>query len=252
MLPNAIKLLQYLNSPRTLERLDLVLTTDVIGELDFGGPFLRGFHAQRATIRWVDVELRYCSVVVRGFTSLDNTTEPFSNIEIFQGHHSQQVAGVMLWQKLNVHAVCSAALPLESVEKLSIRGKGQYKPGWSGDLIKLFEVLSHTLGEIEVFGDRISSGIMEALTLLPTSATRGSGANLPRSQLPNLRCLRLVDVDLEGYMEDAPVPLHRLLKHCVENRRDGGPRPGVGKLNKLEIYNRRSYDGCKFITSLRL
>ena len=251
MLPDAIKLLQFLNSPRTLERLDLVLTADVFGDLDFGGPFLRGFHAQRATIRWVDVELKNCSIVVKSFTSLDNTTEPFSVIEIIQGHRSQP-AGTKLWQKLNIHAVCSAALPLESIDKLSIRGEGQYKPGWSQDLIALFDVLSSTLREIEAFGNRISSGIVEALALLPSSATRNSGFNFQRSQLPNLRCLRLVNVDLEGHMEDGPVPLHHLLKHCIENRRDAGPRPGIKRLNKLEIYNRKSYDldgECRFIMS---
>ncbi|KAF9651665.1 hypothetical protein BDM02DRAFT_679645 [Thelephora ganbajun] len=150
MLPDAIKLLQYLNSPRTLERLDLVLITDVFGELDFGGPFLRGFHAQRATIRWVDVELKNSSIVVRSFNSLDNATEPFSVIEIVQGR-SPQPPGTRLWQKLNIYAVCSAALPLESVEKLSVRGEGQYKAGWSRNVIKLFEVLSPTLREIEAF-----------------------------------------------------------------------------------------------------
>lgn len=253
MLPDAVTLLKYLNSPRTLERLDLVLITDLYEDLDFGGPFLRGFHAQRATIRWVDVELRNCSIVVSSYVSLDNVIEPFSVIEIIQGRHPLP-AGTKLWQKLNVHAVCSAALPLESVEKLSIRGEGQYKSGWTRDLIELFEVLFPTLTEIEAFGNRISSGIVEALTIIPTPATRSSGFNLPRSQLPNLRYLRLVDVDLEGHMEDAPVPFHRLLKHCVEIRRDAGPRPGAGRLNKLEIYNCESFDlddECKSITLSR-
>jgi hypothetical protein len=249
-LPDATTLLQYLNSPRTLESLHLVLTTDPIGGLDFGGPFLRGFHAQRTTVRWVDVELKNSSVVVRSYSSIDNTTEPFSIIEINQGHRSIPT-GTKLWNKLNIHAVCSAALPLESVEKLSIRGEGEYRPGWPRDLVSLFDVLSPTLGEIEAVGNRISSGIMEALTMLPPSATRSSGFNLPRSQLPNLRFLRLVDVDLEGYVEDAPVPFHRFLKHCIENRRDAGPRTGVGRLNKLEIHHCKSGDlddGSKFIT----
>ena len=252
MLPDAIKLLQYLDSPRTLERLDLVLKTDVSGNLDFGGPFLRGFHSQRATIRRVDVELKSSSVVVRSFTSLDNTAEPFSVIKIIQGHLLQPPEKG-LWQKLNIHAVCSTALPLESVEKLSIHGGGQYKSGWSQDLIKLFELLSPTLREVEAFGNRISSGILEALTILPTSATRSYGFSLSKSQLPDLRCLILVNVDLEGYMEDAPVPLHRLLRHCVENRLNAGPRPGVGRLNKLEVYNRKSYhlhDQCKSVHHL--
>ena len=252
MLQDAIKLLQYLNSPKTLERLDLVLTTDVFGELDLGGPFLRGFHDQRATIRRVDVELKSSSIVVRSFSSLDNTTKPFSVIEIVQGHRPQP-AGTRIWQKLNIYAVCSATLPLKSVEKLSIQGEGQFKAGWSRDAIKLFEALSPTLGEIEVFGKHASCGIVEALTVLPTWDTRGPGFSSVRSQLPNLKYLRLVGVDLEGYMEDTVVPFHRFLKHCMENRRDAGLRFGVRRLKRLEISNCRPCDlsgNCKFIKPL--
>ena len=254
MLPDAVKLLQYLNSPRTLERLDLVLTTDAHGDLDLGGPFLRGFHAQRATVRWVDFELKNCSIVIRSSTSLDNAAEPFSVIEIIQGYRSL-TAKMKLWQKLNIHAVCNAALPLESVEKLSIHGEGQYKPGWPRDLIKLFEVLSPTLGEIVGFGNHISSGIVEALTILPPSGTYSFGFNLPRSHLPNLKHLRLINVDLKGHIEDAPVPLHRLLKHWIEDRQDAGARSGIGRLKTLEIYGYKSDgwdDECKFTTSLKL
>ena len=253
ILLDAMKLLQYIDSPKTLERLNLVLTTNVFGELDFGGAFLRGFHAQRATVRWVDVELKNCSIVIRSFTSTDKIAEPFSIIEIVQGYHVQP-AGTKLWQKLNIHAVCSATLPLESVEKLSIRGEGQYKPGWSQDVTKLFEVLSPTLGEIEVSGNYISSGILEALMTLPTPRTGRYGPSRARSQLPNLKYLRLVGVDLEGHMEDAPVPFHRLLKHCIEKRRDEKPGLGVRRLKRVEVHDSRSHDlgdGCKFPTLLR-
>jgi len=82
---------------------------NVIREIDFGEPFLQGFYAQRTTIRWVDVELKNSStVVVRSFNTLDSAAEPFSVIEIAQGRHTQP-AGTRLWQKLNIHAVCSAA-----------------------------------------------------------------------------------------------------------------------------------------------
>jgi hypothetical protein len=252
-LPDAIKLLRYLNSPRTLERLDLILITDVFGELDFGGPFLRVFHAQSTTIRRVDIELKNSSIVVRSFSSLGSAAEPFSTIEIVQGHRPQP-PGTSLWQKLNIYAVCSSALPLESVEKLTIRGEGRFKAGWSRDAIRLFEVLSPTLGELEAFGVHASSGIVEALTVHSAWDTPSSGFAPARSQLPNLRYLKLVGVDLEGYMEGATVPFHRLLKHCMENRRDMDPRLGVRRLKRLEIYNCKSYDSndrCKFPTPLR-
>lgn len=251
MLLDGIKLLQYLNSPRTLERLNLVLITDVFGELDLGGSFLREFHAQRTTIPRVDVELKNSSIIVRSFNSLDDTIEPFSVIEIIQGHQPQH-AGTILWQKLNIHAVCSAALPLETVEKLSIRGGGRFKPGWSWDAVRLFEVLSPTLGEIEALGDHVSSGVVEALALLPTWDAHSSGFSLAMPQLPNLKYLRLVGVDLEGRTEDAAVPFHRLLKHCIENRRDAGLTFGVGRLKRLEISSCKScdWDKCKFIMSL--
>lgn len=251
-LPDAINLLRHLNPPRTLERLDLALITDSFGELDFGGPFLRGFHAQRTTVRRVDVELKNSSIVVRGFNSLDNTAEPFSVIEIVQGHRPQP-AGTRLWQKLNIYAVCGAAFPLESVEKLSIRGEGQFRPGWPQDAIKLFEVLSPTLGEVEAFGRHISIGVVEALTAPPTRGAHGSWFSPARSQLPNLKYLRLVGVDLEDQMEDALIPFHRLLKHCIESRRDAKTRFGVRRLKRLEIDNRESYDlndMCKFATPL--
>lgn len=72
MLPDAIEPLRYLNSPRTLEPLDLVLVTDVFGELNSGDSFLQGFHAERTTIRRVDVELKSSSIIVRSFSSLDS------------------------------------------------------------------------------------------------------------------------------------------------------------------------------------
>ena len=158
-----MKLFGYLDSPRTLERLDLVLITDVFGELDYGGPLLRGFHAQRTTVRWVDVELKNSSIVVRSFNSLNSAAEPFSVIETVQGRHPQP-AGTRPWQKLNICAACSAALPPESVEKFSIRGEGQSKTGWSWDAMRLFKALSPTLREVEAFGDHLSIGVVEALT----------------------------------------------------------------------------------------
>jgi len=82
-----MKLFGYLDSPRTLERLDLVLITDVFGELDYGGPLLRGFHAQRTTVRWVDVELKNSSIVVRSFNSLNSAAEPFSRAPPTTGRH---------------------------------------------------------------------------------------------------------------------------------------------------------------------
>ena len=211
-----MKLLGYFNSPRTLERLDLVLITDVFGELDFGGPLLRRFHAQRTTSRRVDVELKNSSIIVRSFNSLDSAAEPFSVIDTVQGRRPQP-AGTRLWEKLNIYAVCSAALPLESVEKLSIRGEGQFKIGWSWNAVRLFAALSPTLGEVEAFGDHLSIGIVEALVVLLTFDAPSSGFSLTRPQLPNLKHLRLVGVDLEGHTEGAPVPLHSLLRHCMEN-----------------------------------
>jgi len=178
--------------------------------------------------------------VVRSFDSLDNAIEPFSVIEIAQGHRPQP-AGTRMWQKLNIYAVCSASLPLENVEKLSIRGEGQFRAGWSRDAMKLFEVLSPTLGEIETFGNHLSSGVVEALTAPPTWNARSLGSSPARSQLPNLGCLRLVGVDLEGHMEDAGVPFHRLLRYCMESRRDAVPRFGIRRLKKLEISSRESY-----------
>ena len=241
LLPDAMKLLGYLNSPRTLERLDLALITHAFGDLDFGGPLLRGFHTQRTTIRRVDVELKNSSIVVRSFNSLDGAAEPFSVIEIVQGL-GPRPAGARLWGKLNIYAVCSAALPLESVEKLSIRGEGQFKAGWSWDAVRLFAAVSPTLGEVEAFGNYLSIGIVEALTVLPTLDTRNSGFSLAKPQLPNLKHLRLVRVDLEGHAEDAPVPLHSLLRHCLEKLRDAGPRFGVRRLKRLEISDCKSYN----------
>jgi hypothetical protein len=54
-------------------------------------------------------------------------------------------------------------------------------------------------------------------------------------------------VDLEGHLEGASVPLHRLLKRCIENRQGSGLK---ASMLKLEIYNSRWYDlddNCRFI-----
>jgi len=96
LLPDAIKLLRYLDSPMTLERLVLVLITDLFGELDFGGPLLRTFHARRTAIRRVDTELKDSSIVLRSFNSLGSTADSFSVVEIVQGHRPQP-AGTRLW-----------------------------------------------------------------------------------------------------------------------------------------------------------
>jgi len=49
---------------------------------------------------------------------------------------------------------------LENIEKLSVRGEGRFKTGWSRDAMKLFKVLS-------LHWER-SSGIVEAFMALPT------------------------------------------------------------------------------------
>ena len=83
------------------------------------------------------------------------------------------------------------------------------------------------------FGNYLSIGIVEALTVLPTLNTHSAGFSFAKPQLPNLKHLRLVRVDLETHTEYSLVPLHSFLRHCTEKRQDTGPRFGVRRLEKL-------------------
>jgi hypothetical protein len=90
------------------------------------------------------------------------------------------------------------------------------------------------LGKIEAFEKHISDGTVETFTILPTLGARSAGFSPAGSQLLNLEYLRLVDVDIEGHMEDAPIPFPYLLRHWTENRRDAGSRFGARRLEERD------------------